>query len=238
MKSLSANWFIEGSIDFECKEYMLLAYLQQINKHFHANKLYPDLNDLIFHYNNLKQFRENKTMLQQAFPQRLTQADIDAVKLTYEKIVRDDVIMLEIEQIIDYALGKMDPALREGREIYEFVENHLNIQPIGLEPMYLYQGYMLLRNGDEHATRAYEYHVSIFEGKNEKYRGVNTCFLKNYTKHFIHTPEAIRAELIRTRIDLPNPAVYYIESDINFPLEQTLLPLAKFCLIKSISRAA
>ena len=57
MKSLSVNWFIEGSLDFEYKKYQLLAYLQQINQHFNKTKLYPDLNDLIFHYNNIFAFR-------------------------------------------------------------------------------------------------------------------------------------------------------------------------------------
>ena len=238
MKSLSLNWFIEGSIDFEYKEYVLLAYLQKINKHFHANKLYPDLTDLVFHYNNLKQFKESKASLQKAFPQRLTQADIDAVKITYEKIVQDDALMIEIEQIISFALTKMDPALQEGKDIYEFVESHLNIEPIGLMPLYPYEGYMLLHNGDEKTTRAYTYQITIFESKDEKYRGINTLFLKSYAKTFIDTPEAIRADLINSRRDLPNPAVFYVESDIRFPLEQTLLPLAKQCLVRSISKAA
>jgi hypothetical protein len=238
MKTLSSNWFIEGSIDFEHKEYILLSYLQQINQHFHQNKLYPDLNDLVYHYNNLKQFKENIQILQQSFPQRLTQADIEAVKITYERIVEDDALMLEIEQIINYALHKMNPALQEGRDIYEFVENHLNIEPIGVTPLYPYEGYMLLCNGDEQGTRVYEYRINIFEDRDEKYRGINTTFVSQYAKRFINTPEAIRTDLIYTRKNLPNPAVYHIESDIRFPLEQTLLPLAKQCLIKSISKAA
>jgi len=118
MKSLGINWFIEGSIDFEYKKYILLDYLQEINRHFDKSKLYPNLTDLIFHYNNLLYFKKNKSMLQQAFPQRLTQADIAAVKLTYQKIVDDDSSMREIEQIIAYALQKMDPAIQTGKEIY------------------------------------------------------------------------------------------------------------------------
>src|ERR1700749_1817788 len=105
MKELSKNWFIEGSIDFEYKKYILLNYLQEINRHFDKSRLYPNLADLIFHYNNLVDFKKNKTVLQQAFPQRLTQADIDAVKLTYQKIINDDQHMQEIEQIIAYALS-------------------------------------------------------------------------------------------------------------------------------------
>src|SRR3954462_1136002 len=99
MKSLGVNWFIEGSIDFEHKKYILLDYLQEINRHFDKSRLYPNLSDLIFHYNNLLDFRNNKTALQQTFPQRLTKADIDAVKLTYQKIVQDDNSMAEIESI-------------------------------------------------------------------------------------------------------------------------------------------
>src|ERR1700759_458442 len=109
---------MEGRLDFEYKKSLLLDYLQEINRHFDKSKLYPNLSDLIFHYNNLLGFKQNKSVLQQAFPQRLTQADIDAVKLTYEKIVQDDVHMQEIERIIGYALNKMDPAIQVGKELY------------------------------------------------------------------------------------------------------------------------
>ncbi|WP_423147594.1 hypothetical protein [Rubrolithibacter danxiaensis] len=238
MKSLSVNWFIEGSVDFEHKKYILLDYLQQINAHFHKHKLYPDLNDLIFHYNNLLKFKENKSGIQKTFPERLTHADIEAVKLTYQKMIEDDVLMQEIEHIISYSLNKMDPALQEGKEIYDFVESRLRIEAIGVVPLYPYHGYLLLRNGDERGTNVYQYQVTIFENKDEKYRGINTHFVSNFERNFIYTPEAIRKELIHTRRELPNPAVYHVESDIRFPLEQTLLPLAKRSLVKHISTAA
>ena len=53
MKTLSKTWFAEGYIDFELKKYTLLAYLQEVNKYFYENKLYPQLADLIFHNNNI-----------------------------------------------------------------------------------------------------------------------------------------------------------------------------------------
>src|ERR1700741_4423438 len=121
MKSLGANWFIEGAIDFEHKKYILLDYLQEINRHFDRSRLYPNLTDLIFHYNNLLDFKTNKSVLQQAFPHRLTKTDMEEVKLTYEKIIQDDLSMKEIEGIIGYALSKMDPAIQTGKEIYDFV---------------------------------------------------------------------------------------------------------------------
>jgi hypothetical protein len=238
MKELSKNWFIEGSIDFEYKKYILLDYLQEINRHFDKSKLYPNLTDLIFHFNNLLYFKKNKSMLQQAFPQRLTSADIEAVKLTYQKIVEDDSSMKEIEQIIAYALQKIDPTIQTGREIYDFVESRLNIDPVGIVPLLPYHGYFSLRNGKERTNRIYEYQITLFENKDDKYRGINISFLETYEESIIKTPEAVKLDLIRRNQFMPNPAVYYVQSDITFPLEQTLLPVAKRCLVKYISKAA
>jgi len=238
MKELSKNWFIEGSIDFEYKKYILLDYLQEINRYFDKSKLYPNLTDLIFHFNNLLYFKKNKSMLQQAFPQRLTLADIEAVKLTYQKIVDDDSSMKEIEAIITYALQKMDPAIQTGKEIYDFVESRLNIDPVGIVPLMPYHGYFSLRNGKDKTHGIYEYQITIFENKDDKYRGINISFLDTYEESITKTPEAVKLDLIGRNKYMPNPAVYYVQSDITFPLEQTLLPVAKRSLVKYISNAA
>ncbi|UOE49709.1 hypothetical protein MTO98_01315 [Mucilaginibacter sp. SMC90] len=238
MRQLGVNWFIEGHIDFEYKKYILLSYLQEINSHFNNGRLYPNLADLIFHYNNLIDFKKNKSLLQQAFPQRLTQADIEAVKLTYQKIITDDQSMLEIEHIITYALSKMDPAIKTGRDIYDFVERHVNIDPVGIIPLMPYNGYFSLQNGKDRTNRIYEYQITIFEGKDDKYRGINITFVDTYEQSIINTPEHIKQHLINRNKFIPNPAVYYVHSDITFPLEQTLLPVAKRSLVKFISNAA
>ncbi len=50
---LSETWFMEGYIDFEMQQYRLLAYLQDVKRAFNEKKLYPQLADIVFHYNNL-----------------------------------------------------------------------------------------------------------------------------------------------------------------------------------------
>jgi len=238
MKSLSMNWFIEGAIDFEYKKYVLLDYLQEINRHFDRNHLYPNLTDLIFHYNNLLAFKQNKTLLQQNFPQRLSKADIEAVKLTYQKIVQDDNTMHEIEQIISYALYRMDPAMQTGREIYDFVESCLDIDPVGVVPLLPYNGYFTLSNGNERTNRVYEYQFTLFESKDDKYRGIHIHLVDTFERNLVNTPESIKQRLIKSRKHLPNPAMYHVQSEISFPLEETLLPVAKRSLVKFISDAA
>ena len=117
MKSLSQTWFADGYIDFELKKYTLLAYLQEINKCFNQNKLYPQLADLIFHYNNLVAFRENKRYLQEQFPRRLTGIQLEKLQILYESMIEDDSMMQELEEIINYSAHKMKKAITSGTEI-------------------------------------------------------------------------------------------------------------------------
>lgn len=238
MKHLSETWFAEGYIDFELKKYVLLAYLQEINKYFNENKLYPQLADLIFHYNNIVAFRENKRFLQEQFPKKLTGLQLEKLQLLYEQMIDDDELMQELEDIINFSAGKMKNTISSGTEIYEFVEGKMTISPVGLVPLDVQEGYFFLSAGKTRNTRVYQYRLSFFEKYDEKYRSIKTIYLQMQQRSIIHTYESIKRELIKTRTELPNPAVYCIETELSFPVEETLLPIAKRSLVKYISTAA
>lgn len=238
MKTLSETWFADGYIDFELKKYTLLAYLQEVNKCFDANKLYPQLADVIFHYNNLVAFRENKKYLQEQFPKKLTGVQLEKLQLLYEQIIEDDEMMQELEDIINYSTGKMKKAINNGTEIYEFVENKLTIFPVGLIPLDVREGYFFLSEGNYRNTRVYQYRLSIFEKHDEKYRAIKTEYIDQWERNMVNTYENIKAELIRIKRELPNPAVYSIETVLTFPVDETLLPVAKRSLVRYITAAA
>lgn len=237
MKQLSETWFAEGYIDFELKKYTLLAYLQEISKYFNENRLYPQLSDLIFHYNNIIAFRENKKYLQEQFPKKLTGIQIEKLQLLYEQMIQDSELMQELEDIINYSAGEMQSTISSGTEIYEFVEENLTISPIGLVPLDIQEGYFFLSTGNTKATRVYHYRLSIFEKHDEKYRSIKTSYIEMLQRSMVNTYENIKYDLIKKHTELPNPAVYSIETGLSFPVEETLLPIAKRSLVKYISVA-
>lgn len=238
MKTLSETWFADGYIDFELKKYTLLAYLQEVNKHFGENKLYPQLADIIFHYNNLVAFRENKKYLQEQFPKKLSVIQMEKLQMLYEQMIEDDELMKELEEIIHYAAGEIKTAISSGTEIYEFVETQLNIFPVGLVPLEINEGYFFLSEGRYRTTRVYQYSLSIFQSHDEKFRSMKTEYIDDWSRSIANTYENIKAELIRIKKDFPNPAVYCIETDLSFPVDETLLPIAKRSLVRYISTAA
>lgn len=238
MKQLSETWFAEGYIDFELKKYTLLAYLQEVTKYFNENKLYPQLADVIFHYNNIIAFRENKKFLQEHFPKKLNGVQLQKLQILYEQMIQDDELMQELEDIINYSASTIKTTIHNGTEIYEFVEDKLTISPVGLIPLDSNEGYFFLSSGNTKTTRVYQYRLSFFEKHDERYRSIKTSYIDAKQRSVGSTYEHIKSDLIRNRSELPNPAVYSIEVNLSFPVDETLLPIAKRSLVKFITSQA
>jgi hypothetical protein len=232
---LSETWFMEGYIDFELQKYRLLAYLTQVNKYFNETKLYPQLSDVIFHYNNLVAFRDNKKFLQDQFPKRVDQINIQKLELIYERMLQDDELMQELETITNYALQRMKGTIDNGAEIYEFVEKQTRIEPVGIMPLYKNEGYMLLRYGQYSEVRAYAYTITLFEHKDARYKGVRVNYVDTWPKSIANTYEHIKRDIIRSIRTLPNPAVFSVETELAVPLDETLLPIAKRMLVRQLN---
>ncbi|MEZ4888258.1 MAG: hypothetical protein R3E32_26245 [Chitinophagales bacterium] len=233
---LTTNWVVEGIIDFEHKKYLLLGYLQHVSKNFDDQKVYPFLSDLIFHYQNLVIFKEQKQKVSGQLTKRIRKIDLDNFRIEYEKLMHDDEYMDEIETILAFAIPKIKVQMENGRELYDFVEAKIQIEPIGIVPLKSDEGYLLLSNGSETDTQVYNYQLTIFESASEKYRAIRTHYLRSYVRRFTNTYESIKLDLIKNNQALPNPATFLVKSEQVFPLQETLLPIAKRSLVRFISQ--
>jgi hypothetical protein len=236
MMQLSETWFFEGNIDFESKKYTLLAYLQRVGTYFNDHKLYPQLADVIFHYNNIMSFKSNKSFLQQQFPKRLTGIQIQKLELLYEEMIADTDLMRELEDITQYAAQKIKKTIDIGAELYDYVENKLSITPIGIMPLQNTEGYFFLSQSGYNYTRVYYFYLSIFEKHNDKYRAIKSQYVDEWERNYVNTYESIKITLLKERKNVPIPAVYAIETKLTFPLEETILPIAKRSLVRYISQ--
>ncbi len=234
-KILSDNWLTEKHIDFEYKKYVLLAWLQHVSDRFEETRLYPALSELVKHYRNLVSLREQKKQLYGAFPEKLSQADLQQFKLVYDKLTGDDQLMQELEQIIQFSIPRFEQQLSEGKKIYDLLESKLRIQPVGIVPLHTDAGYLFLANGTQKETTVFEYQITIFDQPDERYRAISLQYVAAYEKTLRNAYENIKQDLLRYNSHLPNPATYVIESGLTLPLEDTLLPMAKRYLVKYLS---
>lgn len=234
MKSLHPNWFFENITDFEYKKYVLLAYLQDVHKQFNETKLYPALSDLVFHYRNLNSFRKQYESLFASFPDQISEIDLKNFKVSFSKVISNDELMKHLEEVVNYSIPEIRKHLDEGKEIYDFIEKEMQLNPVGILPIYRNEGYVLVSEGDTREIKVYEYEVKLFSHMEDQYRAVHTQYLTAYRKNYINTAENIKIDMVRTRKKLPNPATFYLETKYEFPLEETIIPLAKRLLMKHI----
>lgn len=235
MKLLSKNWLTEDVIDAEYKRYVLLAYLADVQQDFNERKLYPHLADLVDHYAQLLALKENTKNLYNAFPEKAKQLDWENLRISYEKLVQNDALMAELEEIIDFSIPQFHHYLRTGKEIYDDVERRLKVEPVGVVPLYTNEGYMFIIHPDTKDTEIYEYQSTLFTEKEEKYRSLHTLHIGTYKRSIVNTPEHMKIELIRALPKLPNPAVYAIISEVALPYTETYLPIAKRALVKKLA---
>ena len=235
MNPLSHDWLTEGIIDFEYKKYVLLAYLKNIKKQFNKTQLYPFLAELVFHYQNLQKLKSDKELLFESFPKSIKKADLERLRFSYERIAKDDEAMRQIQEIIVYAIPRIDATIQEGKELFEFVQENLELQPVGLVPLYKQEGYLLVNQDGVRDVDVYRYASTVFESTQEQYRGLSTAFIGKRQRSLAWSFETIKLELVRCFRDLPNPATFVVQSKLIFPMENTLLPVAKRMLMQQLA---
>ena len=235
MKNLNKNWITEKHIDLEYKRYVLLAWLNEVNHNFDKNILYPFYSELKEHHKQLIFLQESTQSIFEGFTERAKSIDWQSHNIIYEKTIDNDRLMQEIKAIINYSIPQIEHYLNEGRKIYCFIEDHLHIDPIGVIPLYPGEGYLLLKNGNNNQTRVYEYKITLFNKPDDKFKHVQTRYVRSYKKNFINTLESIKSDLIRGNKELPNPATYAVETEMALPVNETFLPIAKRVLVKYVT---
>jgi hypothetical protein len=237
METLQQNWLTDGLIDFEYKKYLLLAYLQQTTRNFDEKKLYPKLSELMEHYGNLKLFREKKVSVSKDFPKQVSKLDFEKFKVEYKQLFTDDELIKEIDAIVEFAMPEIEGKLGLGKELYEEVEDRLEVFPVGILPLRTDEGYFFLSDYLKKLVNVYFYRITIFENLQEKFRGIHTQFLFNYNTSVSDSYESVKYKLIEEHRNLPNPAAYAVEFKYSYPLTETMLPVAKRSLVRFISTA-
>jgi hypothetical protein len=238
MEQLSLEIFFNPETDWEMNQYRILGGIKTAHAEFDKKRIYPALAMLIKLKRELNQIKDEKNNLNQQFPKQIKGFDTKEQKVIYETseaINQNDNIEV-IFTLIDWALPHINQAIEEGIVLFDFVEENMLLEQVGILPMYKEEGYFMITDNIALELQVHRYECTIFSSGEEKYRSLKTEFVKSKKQGIIiRSPEEIKQELINERSDLPNPATFLLDSDLDFPFTETILPVAKRKMISHIA---
>lgn len=223
---LPLDWAFRPTLDVEMKHYILLGYLQRVRARFSERKLYPHLNELRAHVDELARLKREKDELDRSFHGDLRGFDPRTGEALHEALPPDPRLQV-VDELIDMALPDLRRAWRSGRELKEEITSGIRFAPVGVLPLAAQEGWLLLRTGSD--ARVYHYTIPLLRTTDvsDGTLHVRTRYVTTCTVTLSNTIDHIKGSLIHTFRALPNPAVFAFETERSIPYIETFMPLAK-----------
>lgn len=231
---LSTSWASTPTFDLELKRYQLLAFLQRVQRGFDANKVYPYLAELRSRLEDVISLQRSREASKQLREGRLLGCDVRRGRLVKE-LIPDPTQLEVVDTLVAMALPELLHHAGAGEDLRNGLLAGLQLTPVGLQPMYHHEGWILLRDGCE--ARVYSYSIPwvVNTAKFDPAMQVRTRYVTSYTWGPLKHLEDHRQKLNSLGSTTTWLAAYALESERPLPRMETLLPLGRHLLFQRIA---
>lgn len=232
---LSLTLFTKVQDDLEKRQYIILAELKKISTEFQYYSVYPHLSFLVDLHRALSDVIGHIEDLRNRFPKRISKIDWVNKTIEHDVVFVDGTDLKSVEELIRWAIPHIEKTIQEGAAIHEYVAEGLTVEHVGIVPNYREEGYFFLPDNQERKLNLFRFEVSIFQSSEDKYRTLKTKLLKSLKKEKAEiSPNSVKLDLIKEQRELPNPATFSFHTDLDFPFDRTILPIAKRKLMQKL----
>jgi succinate dehydrogenase flavin-adding protein (antitoxin of CptAB toxin-antitoxin module) len=235
---LSPTWLTEAQMDQELTVYRLKAFIQKVKEAYRKLYLQPSWEESNFHANQLKMFRQSWETARNAFPRIMEKPDWQNLKWIYQTSTPKEDWENWLDELTLFASEEFKSLNLIGKEIFTQILEDLTIEIIGIEPLYLTEGYLIITCEEKNEARIFRYHFGPIHWQANQSNNFQVNFLFPKKPASSLSLFALKTELIHRFPDLPNPAVWNVSSKFSWPVETTLLPVALYELKSRVDKRA
>lgn len=227
---METNWVFQEPIDFEHKQYVILSYLQKMDKQLNSLKLYPNFQQISFHLANINLIIEKGQFL--TLSRNLKDPDDE---ILISDLVANEVPLFTKEEIAEiysscvFSSEKLKDYFNQAKAIWELASDTISIEaiqnPKNIEPK---QGLFFIKDNDKLVL--YEFII-----KPIKKNAVETkCIIKKVcsceNEDFEEGIKNSKSTLIKNLKDVEtykNLILFRVYHTNQFPFKETILPITK-----------
>jgi hypothetical protein len=223
--------------DWEANQYKLLIKVREWLSNFNKNRLFPSIEDAIQLNLALEDLLRENIESKLWFDNEIRGQNGNEKIVVFEKAHQVGNQLDKLLDFIDWALQLNRPVLEEGRIIKNFVEDNLFLTKVtNYEKNYHGKGYFCLPDNKNDLLNIYLYEVIWDWSEDELYQQINSHLVRSIPQNTIECPiEELVNEFIQTSQDLHEPVAYVFETDLDFPYDETMFPIAEEALLKHLA---
>ena len=212
---MNTDWVFQEPIDFEHKQYVLLDFLQKMDKQLQNLKLYPNFQQISLHLASINLITEKGQYL--TLTRLLKDPDdeiliSDLLANSLPLFTKEEI--LEIYKVCLYSNDRIKDFFNQAKALWDVANDSISIEPIqnskNIEPK---EGLFFIK--DNGLTHLYEFMIKpIKKGVIETkcvIKKVKRPLIKNINDPNIHK----------------NLIVFKVHHTEQFPFKETLLPISK-----------
>jgi len=235
MAHLTIEHFTAGATDPEAAYYRILMGLRTIHAEFVHNRLYPPLAELLELHATLVAVRTNGRTVDGGRSRRIVGIDLENGTLQYAQDPRSDGAATLLLELIDAVMPAIATTINEGRTIYNFIDEHLQLEEVGILPTYTAEGYAFVPDPAAGELHVYRYATSVTVREGERYHNLRTNLVRTVPWEPFRSTASLKLDLIAADPSMPNPATWSFTTDIDFPYREAMLPIARRQLMQRVA---
>ena len=227
---MKTDWLFQEPIDLEHKQYVLLDYLQKLDKNLNNLKLYPQFQEISLHLASINLLIEKGQYLTLGRQLKNPDDEIlisDLIPVNCPLLTKEEI--LEVYNVCKYSTENLRDYFNHAKAIWDIVNDTVSIEvvqnPKNIEPK---QGLFFL----EHKEKTYLYEFIIKQIKKDSLE--TKCQIKKICEcpkgDFNEKLKDIKKPLIKNLQDEDvhgKLIVFTVNHNNNYPLRETLLPMVK-----------
>lgn len=236
MTTLDLKKLTSCGSDWESNQYKILIKVKEWSLNFNRNKLFPSIEEAIQLNLALEDLLRENIECKIWFDNEIRGRNINERVVVYEKAHQVGHQLDKLLNFIDWALQLNRPVLEEGRIIKNFVEDNLLVKRVSrVEKNYHGKGYFSIPDNKKELLNIYLYEI-IWDWSQENLHQRITSNLVNSVqlKTITSSVEELMINFISYSKDMHEPVAFVIQSDIDFPFQETMFPIAEEKLLKHL----
>lgn len=227
LMELPISWLTGPLFDAEYKQYCLLAFLQYVEGRYKQQRLFPYQKQVQDHNTALLQLLEKIDELKEGMPKPISGLDRSGWQFAEPFTAGPEMQM--VQDLAQGALPLLQRNLAQAEELLEELREHIHACTVGVMPLERRYGYLMLQQPN--STRVYEYQLDHLVDHTQ-IGNMRTRYISTWPRSTSGQFEQIKYELLKKPNAIGNPATFGFVSELQLPVLETYLPVAKRIAIK------